>query len=86
MVRPSDEKINLERPASVLLVDDEPAFCDVVAAILERRQYAVARAHRISEAVAALKTRTPDVMRIDVMMLEIDGLALVRTLAHVPSW
>ena len=50
------------------------------------RQYAVTRAHRISEAVAALKKRTPDVMLINVMMLEIDGLALVRTLAHVPSW
>jgi CheY-like chemotaxis protein len=86
MVRPSDEKINLERPAPVLLVDDEPAFCDVVAAILERRQYAVTRAHRISEAIAALKTRTPDVMLIDVMMPELDGLTLVRRLAHVPSW
>ncbi len=86
MVKSSDPRLSVERPPSVLVVDDEPGFCDVVAAILERWQYAVTRAHSVSEAVTALQTRTPDLMLIDIMMPEIDGLALVRTLASDPAW
>ncbi len=68
----------------VLLVDDNPAFLDCLARMLNR-DYAVVGAIRDSpramDAVAILK---PDVIVMDISMPEMSGLEVARRLSETP--
>jgi CheY-like chemotaxis protein len=66
--------------ASVLVVDDEPAFSFDIAEILRLAGYEVFRAHSATQAMEQLEKRQPDLILTDVMMPGIDGLTLVRRL------
>lgn len=80
---------NLHSPgsqASVLVVDDEPDFCQVVKEILSIDGMHVSEAHSVIQALAALASQVPDLVLTDVMMPDIDGLDLVRSLRSEPSW
>ncbi len=66
--------------ASILIVDDEPSFCVVVAEILELFGYTVRQAHNVQEALQHLEVSQPDLVLTDIMMPEDDGLALIRKL------
>ncbi|OGO70591.1 MAG: hypothetical protein A2Z37_15530 [Chloroflexi bacterium RBG_19FT_COMBO_62_14] len=72
--------------ASVLVVDDEPDFCQVVKEILSIDGLVVLEAHSVTQALAALAHQTPDLVLTDVMMPDIDGLDLIRSLRSEPSW
>jgi CheY-like chemotaxis protein len=72
--------------ASVLIVDDEPDFCQVVKEILSIDGMLVSEAHSVIQALAALAHKVPDLVLTDVMMPDIDGLDLVRSLRSEPSW
>ncbi len=72
--------------ASVLVVDDEPDFCQVVKEILSIDGMLVSEAHSVIQALAALAHKAPDLILTDVMMPDIDGLDLVRSLRSEPSW
>lgn len=72
--------------ASVLVVDDEPDFCQVVKEILSIDGMLVSEAHSVVQALATLAQQTPDLVLTDVMMPDIDGLDLVRSLRSEPSW
>jgi len=71
--------------ASVLVVDDEPDFCQVVKEILTIDGLIVSEAHSVIQALAALAHETPDLVLTDVMMPDIDGLDLIRSLRSEPS-
>jgi CheY-like chemotaxis protein len=73
-------------PASVLIVDDEPDFCQVVKEILSIDGMQVSEAHSVIQALATLAHSAPDLVLTDVMMPDIDGLDLVRSLRSEPSW
>jgi CheY-like chemotaxis protein len=63
---------------SILVVDDDPTFCAIVAEILRGYQAQVYTAGSVTEAMAVLEQTTPDLILTDVMMPDIDGLTLVR--------
>ena len=65
---------------TILIVDDEEDFCDVVANILQENGFFVNKAYNVPKALKVLDETTPDLMLIDVMMPEIDGLSLIRDL------
>jgi len=71
---------------SVLVVDDEPAFCDVVCEILEAMGYQARFALNASEALVMLSFYSPDVILTDVMMPDIDGLSFIRHLRSQAQW
>jgi len=71
---------------SILIIDDEIAFCTVLREILSPRGYDVRTAHRASEALHILKSFTPDVILTDIMMPELDGLSLVRQIRDLPRF
>lgn len=65
---------------SILVVDDDPTFCAIMAEILRMYHAQVQTATSAEEALAVLEHMTPDLILTDVMMPEIDGLTFVRRL------
>ncbi len=64
--------------AFVLVVDDEPDIRDLVREILADEGYEVATAESAAEARAALTTRQPDLVLLDIWMPGEDGISLLR--------
>src|SRR5579864_233057 len=66
--------------ASVLVVEDEPAIADVVSRYLERAGYETAIAVTGRDALGRAETGRPDVVVLDLMLPDIDGLEVMRRL------
>ncbi len=73
-------------PSSVLIVDDEPAFCFAMAEILRLNGYEVMQANSVRDALSLLETATPDLILTDIMMPGSDGLAFIRQLRSREIW
>lgn len=69
-----------EARARVLVVEDEPAIADVVSRYLERAGYETAIAKTGHEALGHAQDRHPDVVILDLMLPDIDGLEVMRRL------
>jgi two-component system response regulator RegA len=65
---------------SLLLVDDDDTFCEVLSAALERRGFAVKVAHNVAEGLAAAESDSPEFAVIDLKMPGPSGLELVKKL------
>lgn len=59
--------------ALILAVDDEPSILKLVTATLEARGHEVITANNGVEALAAARTRKPDLVLLDIMMPGMDG-------------
>jgi len=74
----------------ILVVDDEPDHCALVRRILERAGYEVEVAYDGRECLEKVRANPPDAIVLDVVMPEIDGLAVCQTLkadehyCHIP--
>lgn len=81
-------EVGIERtvPISILVVDDEPAFCTVVCEILRVYGYVAHPANSARQAMELLEGITPDLILADVMMPEVDGLTLLRELRSKSGW
>ena len=71
---------------TILIVDDERIFCDVLSLALQRVGYQVACAYDTKQAWDLLKNLRPDLLILDVSMPDGDGLALLRAARHSPEW
>jgi CheY-like chemotaxis protein len=71
---------------SILVVDDDPIFCSIMHELLCRHGYRVRIAFSVAEAIELLDGWRPDLILTDVMMPDVDGLSLVRTLRSNPGW
>jgi len=65
---------------TVLVVDDDPKAVEVIAAFLPSPAYAVTRAYGGSEAIAQAQRLRPDLILLDLMMPEVSGFDVVKTL------
>ena len=63
--------------ASLLLVDDDPTFCDVMRRALTRRGFRVTLAHGVNEALACARAESPAYAVIDLKMPGESGLRLI---------
>ena len=68
------------KPATVLVVDDEPAIREIVALLLEDEGYRVRHAKDGLEALTAVDDDTIDLVVSDVVMPRFDGASLARKL------
>jgi len=63
--------------ARVLVVDDDPDFCEITRTVLEGAGYQVATASSGDLALARMRQEAPDLVILDVMMSSVlDGLDL----------
>jgi DNA-binding response OmpR family regulator len=66
--------------APVLVVDDDPKIVALVRTYLEREGFAVVTAGDGMSALAAVAASSPRLIVLDIMLPELDGLALMRVL------
>jgi len=71
-----------ETPVRILLVDDEAALREPLAAYLARQGFAVREAASAAEARQLLHDDSPDLVLLDIMMPGEDGLSLCRHLVE----
>ena len=67
-------------PSRVLVVDDSPALLDQLAQVLSRDGYDVRRARDGKEALRAFRGDLPDLVFLDLVLPDMDGLELLRIL------
>ena len=70
---------------SILVVDDEPAFCSVISELLRSFGYDVRHAFNVDQAMQHIDHAPPDLILTDVMMPGVDGLTFVRRLRQEPG-
>jgi putative nucleotidyltransferase with HDIG domain len=73
----SDDGARARKPARVLVVDDETPVRTMMAAALERQGYTVEVASGGREALAALELNTFNLVLTDIVMQDVDGIALL---------
>jgi DNA-binding response OmpR family regulator len=66
--------------ARVLVVDDEPAFLDMVRDTLTLAGYEVATAAAAGDALMLLQAASPDVILLDIAMPGMDGVTALQRL------
>ena len=71
--------------AFLLLVDDDGHTCDAMRRLLGRTGYAVACACGGGDALALLGDLTPDLVILDGMMPDMDGLEVLRRIRANPA-
>ncbi|NUR91155.1 MAG: response regulator transcription factor [Nonomuraea sp.] len=70
----------MDRPARVLVVDDEPNIRALLSETLRLVSFEVRTAETGAEAVSAARTFEPDIVVLDVMLEDIDGFEVARRL------
>lgn len=80
----TDTIANEERP-TLLLVDDDPTFCDVLSQALTRRGFLVEVAHSVESAIETAQTNPPEYVVLDLNLDGQSGLPLVTELRSVDS-
>ena len=73
----------MDRPATrqkILVVDDEPDIVEIVQTNLEGSGFQVVSARNGAEALQKLKAENPDLMILDVLMPELDGWDVLRSI------
>jgi two-component system OmpR family response regulator len=72
----------MDRPARVLVVDDEPNIRALLSQTLRLVSFEVRTAETGAEAVSAAREFAPDIVVLDVMLADIDGFEVARRLGE----
>jgi two-component system OmpR family response regulator len=67
-------------PTRILIVDDEPSIVDAVATALSYEGFDVSTATTGRAALAAAQDRSPDLIVLDIMLPDLDGIEITRRL------
>ena len=71
--------------ASLLLVDDDTTFCDVLCRALEKRGFTVTVAHSVEQALPLVAMNPPEYAVVDLKMAGASGLSLIQSLHELDS-
>ena len=74
-----------ERPARILIVDDREDNVELLRARLEAWGYETVSAMDGASALRAVKESSPDLILLDVMMPEVDGIEVARRIKNDPT-
>ena len=72
--------------ATVMVVDDTKVIRDVVARLLRREGFDAVTVSSGAEATEAMEAAAPDLVLLDVMMPEVDGLTWLQSVRTQPRW
>lgn len=70
----------------ILLVDDEPDILEFMEYNLKKENYIVFKASNGSDAIIIAKKENPDLIILDIMMPELDGIETCRVLREMPEF
>jgi CheY-like chemotaxis protein len=73
-------------PQSILVVDDEFGFLEVIGLLLTQEGFEVATASDGEDALDRLREKTPDLVITDYWMPRMDGLELCRRMSADERW
>jgi two-component system phosphate regulon response regulator PhoB len=76
----SQKSATTSTPLTILVVDDEPDLVELIAYNLEQQGHSVLQAGNGVEALQLAKSRQPDLVVLDVMMPELNGIEVARRL------
>jgi len=82
----NNKKVFIMKPASILIVDDEPLNYDVMEIILEDEDYILHYAPNGLKAIDSLPSISPDIILMDVMMPGISGIETCQRIKSMPEW
>ena len=71
---------------SIMFVDDDPEILNLYGGMFRRRGYEVLTAEESERALEMLKESTPDLLLLDVMMPEINGIELCQRIRALPGY
>ncbi|MFO7323193.1 MAG: response regulator transcription factor [Chloroflexota bacterium] len=69
----------------ILVVDDDPQTLEMIESVLRREGYRAQTTGLASEALSLVREKTPDLILIDAMLPDLDGLALCKKLREIPD-
>lgn len=72
--------------ATILIVDDQEQCVQIVGTLLTEMGFEVIPAHSGEQAFQRLATTTPDIILLDLLMPEMDGMEVCRQLKAAPRW
>jgi len=73
------------RKLHILLVDDEADFLDIMGTIIKGWGYDVIKVRSGKEAIEIVKSKKPDVVVLDYMMPQMDGITTLKAMRKVDS-
>ncbi|HEY9619604.1 MAG TPA: response regulator [Crinalium sp.] len=74
------------KQASILVIDDDPNNFDVIEALLSHELYQLHFTSSGQRALELLDSFQPDVILLDVMMPDLDGIEVCRRIKAMPQW
>jgi two-component system, sensor histidine kinase and response regulator len=76
----------MDTQPSILVIDDEPDNFDVVETLLDRENYQLHYAPSGQQALTRLSSFQPDLILLDVMMPDLDGMQVCQRIKADPKW
>jgi two-component system phosphate regulon response regulator PhoB len=73
-----------QRPRKILVVDDEPDVADLVSYHLKAKGYEVTTENNSTDSIATARSLLPDLIILDIMMPDLNGIQLCRILRADP--
>ncbi len=70
----------------ILLVDDEPDILEFMEYNLKKENFEITKAGNGKEAIIQAKKTNPDLIILDIMMPEMDGIETCRALREIPAF
>ena len=74
-----------KKNTKILLVDDEPDILEIIGYNLAQEEYQIFTASNGKEAIAIAKKVVPDLIIMDVMMPEMDGMEACENIRKIPE-
>ena len=74
-----------KKNTKILLVDDEPDILEIIGYNLAQEEYQIFTASNGKEAIAVAKKVVPDLIIMDVMMPEMDGMEACENIRKIPE-
>ncbi|MDP3445819.1 MAG: response regulator, partial [Ignavibacteria bacterium] len=70
----------------ILVVDDTPEILDITILALKKEKYTVFSATTGAECMEVLRQEKPDIILLDVMLPDANGIDLAKTIKSDPAW
>lgn len=72
--------------SKIMIVDDAPASREAMAKWLQKEGFQTVTARNGAEGLVQLKTAKPDLILLDHMMPEVDGMTFLAGIRRFPKW